>query len=62
MYELLTGRHPLFIRGEDKLQYRDKLRSLNKMEFPESTSFTPLALNLLNKLCEIKPSARYKLD
>jgi serine/threonine protein kinase len=33
MYELLSGKHPLWQGKEDKTQYRDKLRNLKKLDY-----------------------------
>jgi serine/threonine protein kinase len=33
MYELISGKHPLWSRKEDKLQYKEKLRNLKKLDF-----------------------------
>jgi serine/threonine protein kinase len=37
MYELISGNHPLWVRGEDKFQYKEKLKSMTKINFPEGT-------------------------
>eukprot|EP00347_Sterkiella_histriomuscorum_P022213 403331274 len=61
MYELISGQHPLWTRKEDKQQYKDKLRALKKIDF-SCHKFSELAINLIEKLCQTKPSARYKAD
>ena len=33
MYELISGRHPLWERGEDKLKYKEKVLAFKKMRF-----------------------------
>ena len=33
MYELLSGRHPIYIRGEDRMTYSEKLKKFNKLKF-----------------------------
>lgn len=33
MYELLSGRHPLYERGEDRMTYSEKLKKFNKLKF-----------------------------
>jgi serine/threonine protein kinase len=32
MYELLSGKHPLYSRGEDRTAYIDKLRDFKKLK------------------------------
>ena len=61
MYELITGKHPLYNRGEDKQTYKDKLKNLRQLDFSDS-QLSKFSIHLIQKLCEIKPSARYKLD
>jgi serine/threonine protein kinase len=34
MYELMTGTHPLWVKGEDKAQYKEKLKNIKKFTFP----------------------------
>lgn len=33
MFELLSGKHPLWTRKEDKAEYREKLRNFKKLDF-----------------------------
>ena len=33
MFELISGIHPLWVRGEGKQDYKDKLRSLKSLNF-----------------------------
>jgi serine/threonine protein kinase len=33
MYELISGTHPLYVRGEDKQSYRDKLKNFKSISF-----------------------------
>lgn len=61
MYELICGKHPLWVKGEDRLSYQDKLKKFQKLTF-QSSKFSPLAINLIEKLCHQKPSARYKVE
>ena len=33
MYELIAGVHPLWTRKEEKNEYKEKIRSLKKLDF-----------------------------
>ncbi len=33
MFELLSGKHPLWSGKEDKLSYREKVRNLKQLDF-----------------------------
>ena len=33
MYELLSGRHPIYERGEDRMTYSDKLKKFSNLKF-----------------------------
>jgi serine/threonine protein kinase len=33
MFELISGKHPLWTRKEDKQEYKEKLRSFKKFDF-----------------------------
>ena len=35
MYEMISGEHPLYIRGETKQSYKEKLRNFKKLNFEE---------------------------
>lgn len=35
MYELISGMHPLWTRGEDKFQYKEKLKNFKGFTFPK---------------------------
>jgi len=61
MYELISGQHPLWQKGEDKQNYREKMKNFKKLSF-KGKRFSDLAINLIEKLCHPKPSARYKVD
>lgn len=39
-YELITGQHALWQKGEDKQAYREKMRHYKKLTF-DSKKFTP---------------------
>ena len=39
MYELLSGRHPLYVRGEDRATYSDKLKKFRNLKF-DSQNFS----------------------
>mmetsp|Transcript_23877 Transcript_23877/g.23556 ORF Transcript_23877/g.23556 Transcript_23877/m.23556 type:complete len:153 (-) Transcript_23877:1820-2278(-) len=61
MYELISGHHPLYIKGEDKNSYKDKLKNFSGCDFSHG-NFSQLARNLLEKICVYKPSGRYKIE
>lgn len=33
MYELIAGRHPIYTKGEDRLNYIEKLRNFKELNF-----------------------------
>ncbi len=33
MYELISGMHPLYVRGEDKQSYKEKLKNFKTVSF-----------------------------
>ena len=33
MYELIAGRHPIYTRGEDRIQYTEKLKNYKELKF-----------------------------
>jgi hypothetical protein len=60
MFELLAGKHPLWQRNEDKDSYKAKVLNFKQLAF--SKRFSPMARNLLEKLCHTKPSMRYSIE
>lgn len=60
MFELISGQHPFYVKGENRATYLEKMKNYKQMPF--NANFTPLAVNLLSKLCYSKPSARYKVE
>ena len=60
MYELVSGRHPVWTRGEDKQSYKKKALSLQKLRY--SRRISKLQQSLIEKLCHPKPSLRYTVD
>jgi serine/threonine protein kinase len=60
MFELISGYHPFYIKGEDRATYQVKIKNFKQL--PCTSKFSSLAVNLLEKLCNIKPSARYKVE
>ena len=40
MYELISGQHALWQKGEDKPQYREKMKNYKGLKF-ESNRFSP---------------------
>ena len=41
MYEMITGKHPLYVKGEDKLSYKEKLKNFKGFTYSE-TNNTPI--------------------
>lgn len=43
MFEMISGTHPLWVRGEDKQMYKEKLRNLKKLNIPSGrfSSYLP---------------------
>lgn len=35
MYELITGVHPVYVKGEDKQSYKDKLKQFKAFNYPK---------------------------
>jgi serine/threonine protein kinase len=70
MYELITGKHALWSKGEDKPTYKEKMKGFKGLKMDDTKisryaiflNFNRLAINLLEKLCHPKPSSRYKVD
>jgi len=40
MYEVITGIHPFWLRGEDKPAYREKMRAYKGLSY-DNKKFTP---------------------
>lgn len=60
MYELISGVHPIFKKGDDKVKYREKLLKLKHLHF--GSCFNEFSRNLIEKLCHMKPGQRYNVD
>ena len=60
MFELLNGKHPLWARHETVETYKKKVMNFQGLKY--SQYFSPLARNLLEKLCHPKPSLRYTVE
>jgi len=61
MYEMLTGRHPFWNKGMDKVKFKENICSLklkNEWKFQED-NFSSFAKNLCTTLCNFNPSGRY---
>lgn len=56
MFTLLTGYHPLYVKGDNKQSYIRKLKN-PVWKFPPH--FSPLAQTLFLKLVKINPLERY---
>lgn len=60
MYEMLKGKHALWCRNETVESYKKKVMNFEGLSYNQY--FTPLACNLLDKMCNPKPSLRYTVD
>jgi serine/threonine protein kinase len=61
IYQLLTGKHPLFKKGVDTdSTFQKKLRETKDLELPEDLEVSPLMRDLFRKLCKINPTERYE--
>jgi len=59
MFYLLTGRHPIWHEGINKIQMEQLMKTWDgKFEYPKSMS--TLAKHLISNLCAKKKSARYR--
>lgn len=48
LYEMLTGgKHPILQKGEDKQQYRKKIREFKGLKIDDSVGIPALAKNLI---------------
>lgn len=61
LYEMLTGEHPILKKGEDKQQYRRKIKDFRGLLIDDN-KMSPLAKNLIESLCNLKPGNRYRID
>lgn len=62
LYEMLTGQHPILLKGEDKHQYREKMKDFKGLKIPKSAGLPELARNLIESMCSLKPLARYRVE
>lgn len=60
MYELLKGKHPLWAKNETVESYKKKVMNFTGLRY--NSRFSPMAKNLIEKLCHPKPSLRYTVD
>lgn len=60
MYELLAGKHPLWVKGDDNTSYIKKAQELKKFHFGKR--FNKWSSTLLEKLCHPKASMRYTVE
>lgn len=58
---MLTGEHPILKKGEDKQQYRRKIKDFRGLLIDDN-KMSPLAKNLIESLCNLKPGNRYRID
>ena len=58
MYYLLTGQHPIWREGINKLQMEQMMKNFKEFEYPKTMS--PQAKHLISVLCMRKQSARYR--
>ena len=50
MFYLLTGRHPIWREGINKLQMEQLMKNFNGFEYPKFMS--PQAVHLISNLCQ----------
>jgi hypothetical protein len=63
LYEMLTkGKHPILKKGEDKQTYKQKIKEFKGLKIDDSVDIPPLAKNLIEQLCNLKPANRYKVE
>jgi serine/threonine protein kinase len=60
MFEVIKGKHPLWAKNETVESYRKKVMNFTGLRF--NSKFSPMAKNLIEKLCHPKPSLRYTVD
>lgn len=60
MYELLSGKHPIWEKGDDKVKYKQKILHSQTIRFGKR--FNHYTQGLIEKLCHPKPSQRYTVD
>ena len=58
MFYLLTGKHPIWKEGMNKLQMEQVMKNFKEIKFPSSMS--PQAQHLISCLCQKNQSARYR--
>lgn len=59
---MLTGQHPILQKGDDKVQYREKMKDFKGLKIPASVKIPDLARNLIESMCSLKPLARYRVE
>lgn len=60
MYEMISGKHPLWEKGDDKIRYKAKAINFKRLRYGKK--FSKLAQNLCEKLTHPKPSLRYTVE
>ena len=58
MFYMLTGKHPIWKEGMNKLQMEQLMKNFKELELPNSMS--PQAKHLISCLCQKNQSARYR--
>ena len=58
LFYLLTGRHPIWHEGINKLQMEQLMKNFNGFDYPKHMS--PQAVHLITNLCQRNHSARYR--
>mmetsp|Transcript_33177 Transcript_33177/g.30116 ORF Transcript_33177/g.30116 Transcript_33177/m.30116 type:complete len:83 (-) Transcript_33177:1773-2021(-) len=59
MFIMLTGKHPIYEKGDSKQSYIKKLESV-KFEFP--INFRKMARSLFTRLMKVDPTERYTAE
>lgn len=62
MFELLTGRHPVLVHGENKTDYKKRMKGYTKIDIKRTFNIPEQAINLIERLTEAKPSARLTVE
>lgn len=60
MYELISGKHPLWRNGDDNNSYREKAQNFKKLKY--GRRFNKFSQSLIEKLCHPKASLRYTVE
>lgn len=49
-------------KGEDKQAYKNKIKDFKGLKVGDDVDMPPLAKNLIEQLCHLKPGGRYKVE